>query len=459
MRRRRPDRHRARRRRVPARRRGVAAARRHRVVVAGRSPSRSRPRSASSSASRPPGGPAGSTRWSPCAPSDGHATRVVAARCGRRSGTQCRADAVRRLTRVAFRHEPVGCRCPGTTRSSPTTSARAPAEPGPGRPDHAAGPRARACSTCPTCAMVRPEPADDDAARPRARRRTTSRRYAGSAPTRTQPDLGARARHRRQPVFAGHARGVRARRRAPRRGGPRGLDRRGRARRQHRRRAAPRDARRGQRASASTTTRRSRSPGCSTQGAERVAYVDVDVHHGDGVRAGRSGTTPGADDLAARERAVPLPRHRLPRRRRAAPAPRATAVNVALPPGTGDAGWLRAFHAVVPPLLAEFRPQVLVTPARLRQPRPRPAGPPGPHASTPSARRTPRCTTSRTSYAGGRWVATGGGGYELVEVVPRAWTHLIAEAAGRPARPAHRRCRRTGGSTCASAGRAGAAPG
>jgi acetoin utilization protein AcuC len=31
--------------------------------------------------------------------------------------------------------------------------------------------------------------------------------------------------------------------------------------------------------------------------------------------------------------------------------------------------------------------------------------------------------------AGGRWLLTGGGGYELVQVVPRAWTHLIAEAA------------------------------
>src|SRR5207249_369615 len=31
---------------------------------------------------------------------------------------------------------------------------------------------------------------------------------------------------------------------------------------------------------------------------------------------------------------------------------------------------------------------------------------------------------------GGRWVALGGGGYEPVQVVPRAWTHLLAEAAG-----------------------------
>ena len=38
-----------------------------------------------------------------------------------------------------------------------------------------------------------------------------------------------------------------------------------------------------------------------------------------------------------------------------------SAVNVALPPGTSDAGWLRAFHAVVPPLLREFAPDILVT--------------------------------------------------------------------------------------------------
>ncbi|HEY0697247.1 MAG TPA: acetoin utilization protein AcuC, partial [Micromonospora sp.] len=36
----------------------------------------------------------------------------------------------------------------------------------------------------------------------------------------------------------------------------------------------------------------------------------------------------------------------------------------------------------------------------------------------------------------GRWVATGGGGYALVEVVPRAWTHLLAVATGEPVPPA-----------------------
>jgi acetoin utilization protein AcuC len=38
-------------------------------------------------------------------------------------------------------------------------------------------------------------------------------------------------------------------------------------------------------------------------------------------------------------------------------------------------------------------------------------------------------------HAGGRWLATGGGGYAVVDVVPRAWTHLVAEMIGRPIDP------------------------
>jgi acetoin utilization protein AcuC len=36
---------------------------------------------------------------------------------------------------------------------------------------------------------------------------------------------------------------------------------------------------------------------------------------------------------------------------------------------------------------------------------------------------------------GGRWVVTGGGGYALVDVVPRAWTHLLAIVSGQPIDP------------------------
>jgi acetoin utilization protein AcuC len=38
-------------------------------------------------------------------------------------------------------------------------------------------------------------------------------------------------------------------------------------------------------------------------------------------------------------------------------------------------------------------------------------------------------------YAEGRWIATGGGGYAIVDVVPRIWTHVMAELAGSPIPP------------------------
>jgi acetoin utilization protein AcuC len=39
-------------------------------------------------------------------------------------------------------------------------------------------------------------------------------------------------------------------------------------------------------------------------------------------------------------------------------------------------------------------------------------------------------------YAGGRWLALGGGGYNIVGCVPLTWTNLIAEMSGRPLGPA-----------------------
>ncbi|MBX6768574.1 MAG: acetoin utilization protein AcuC, partial [Actinomadura rubrobrunea] len=169
------------------------------------------------------------------------------------------------------------------------------------------------------------------------------------------------------------------------------------------------------------------------QGAERVAYVDVDVHHGDGVQAAFY------DD----PRVLTISLHESPRTlfpgtgfpdETGGKGAEGTAVNVALPPGTGDALWLRAVDAVVPPLLRAFRPQVLVTQH----------GCDG-HALDPLAHLILSVDGQRTAYAmlhrlahetaGGRWIVTGGGGYELVQVVPRAWTHLLAEASGRPVPP------------------------
>ncbi|MFC6287979.1 acetoin utilization protein AcuC [Nocardioides sp. GCM10027113] len=169
------------------------------------------------------------------------------------------------------------------------------------------------------------------------------------------------------------------------------------------------------------------------QGAERVAYVDVDVHHGDGVEK-IFWDDPRVLTISLHETGQMLfPGTGFPQDVGGHDA-RGSAVNVALPPGTGDAGWLRAFHAVVPPLLREFRPDVLVTQHGCDS-----------HVEDPLAHLMMSVDGQRAAYAalhdlahevaGGRWVATGGGGYALVEVVPRSWTHLLALVAGRPLDP------------------------
>jgi acetoin utilization protein AcuC len=170
------------------------------------------------------------------------------------------------------------------------------------------------------------------------------------------------------------------------------------------------------------------------QGLERVAYVDIDVHHGDGVQAAFY-DDPRVLTISLHEHPATLfPGTGRPSET-GGPDAEGYAVNVALPAGTPDAGWLRAFHAIVPPLLRAFEPQLLVSQhgcdthwmdplANLRL--------------TIDGQRAAHAAIHQLAHetAGGRWLLTGGGGYELVQAVPRTWTHLLAEASGRPIDPA-----------------------
>ncbi|MFP5220028.1 MAG: acetoin utilization protein AcuC [Actinomycetes bacterium] len=166
------------------------------------------------------------------------------------------------------------------------------------------------------------------------------------------------------------------------------------------------------------------------QGAERIAYVDVDVHHGDGVEAAFY-DDPRVLTISLHESGRYLfPGSGFADQCGVGDAV-GTAVNVALPIGTGDAEWHRAFDAVVPPLLRQFRPQVLLTQHGADT-----------HALDPLAHLLLSVDGQRLAQqrlhelahevCGGRWIAVGGGGYEPVQVVPRTWTHLLATATGEP---------------------------
>ncbi|WP_422752742.1 acetoin utilization protein AcuC [Micromonospora sp. WMMD708] len=169
-------------------------------------------------------------------------------------------------------------------------------------------------------------------------------------------------------------------------------------------------------------------------GAERVAYVDVDVHHGDGVQEVFY-HDPRVLTVSLHETPLALfPGTGFPDET-GGPGAQGSAVNVPLPPGTDDAGWQRAFHAIVPSVLRAFRPQILVTQCGADGHRMDPLA--DLHLSVDGQRATYLALRALADeLCDGRWVATGGGGYALVEVVPRAWTHLLAVATGDPLDPA-----------------------
>ncbi|MBA2560726.1 MAG: acetoin utilization protein AcuC [Propionibacteriales bacterium] len=168
-------------------------------------------------------------------------------------------------------------------------------------------------------------------------------------------------------------------------------------------------------------------------GARRVAYVDLDAHHGDGVETAFY-HDPRVLTISLHESGYSaFPGTGFPQDMGVGMA-EGTAANVALPPDTADAGWLRAFHAVVPPLVRAFEPEILVTQLGCDS-----------HRLDLLAHLNLTVDAHRHSYAvlhelahevtDGRWVALGGGGYEIVSVVPRSWTHLLAELTGSPLDP------------------------
>ena len=152
----------------------------------------------------------------------------------------------------------------------------------------------------------------------------------------------------------------------------------------------------------------------------RVLYVDLDVHHGDGVQAIHA-SDPGVLTLSIHESG----RYLFPGTGAVGELGEGeaagTVVNVPLEPGTGEGPWLAAVRTLLPELAAAFGPDLIVSQHGADA-----------HAWDPLAHL--RVTTTAMGeaarvvdavahrYAGGHWLATGGGGYDAYRVVPRAWS-------------------------------------
>jgi len=159
----------------------------------------------------------------------------------------------------------------------------------------------------------------------------------------------------------------------------------------------------------------------------KVAYVDIDAHHGDGVQRAfydtdqvltislhESGMTlfPGSGFASERGEGKGA----------------GYSINVALPAYTDDPAYLRAFDAVVPPLLERFSPDVVVTQQGI-----------DPHFSDPLSHLN--LSTHAREYlvrwfrdSPYVWTAMGGGGYSL-DAVRRSWSieFLVMQGADIPA--------------------------
>ncbi|GER22460.1 acetoin utilization protein AcuC [Zafaria cholistanensis] len=165
-------------------------------------------------------------------------------------------------------------------------------------------------------------------------------------------------------------------------------------------------------------------------GVSRVLYIDVDAHHGDGTER-IFWDEPRVLTVSLHESGMSLFPGTGFANEIGGPGAPGTAVNVALPAGTGDSGWLRAFHAVVPQLAAAFAPEVIVSQH----------GCDGHRSDALSnlclsvdAQRQNALDIAELAarLCGGRWISTGGGGYNVTDVVPRVWSHLVGIASGYP---------------------------
>ncbi len=162
----------------------------------------------------------------------------------------------------------------------------------------------------------------------------------------------------------------------------------------------------------------------------RVLYIDFDAHHGDGVQqafyddprvmtisfheTGRY-LFPGTGDVFELGQGTG----------------RGTCVNIPLEPFTEDDSYIEMMRVLLPPLVASFAPDVIISLHGCDAH----AWDPLTHLELTMRSFQTQASLTRQlaqTYSQGRWVALGGGGNDLYRVTPRAWSILWAEMSGKP---------------------------
>jgi len=158
----------------------------------------------------------------------------------------------------------------------------------------------------------------------------------------------------------------------------------------------------------------------------RVAYVDIDCHHGDGVQHGFYDTDNVLTISLHESGEFLFPGTGFTNEIGDGDG-RGYSVNVPLAPFTDDETYLDAFDAVVPPLVRAFKPDLLFTEIGVDTHFNDPIT--HIHLTTQGIAETVRRLGSLADECAARWLATGGGGYDLAAVA-RSWTMTLAIMAG-----------------------------
>lgn len=160
----------------------------------------------------------------------------------------------------------------------------------------------------------------------------------------------------------------------------------------------------------------------------RVAYVDLDAHHGDGVQSAFY-DDPRVLTISVHESGRFLFPGTGEINETGAGNGRGACVNVPLPPLAGDDSILEAVDRIVVPAVRMFSPTVLVTQTGCDT-----------HHSDPLTDMGATLAVYSKLAAGlhrlahevceGRWLIVGGGGYDPADVTPRAWTAFMGTLLG-----------------------------
>lgn len=162
----------------------------------------------------------------------------------------------------------------------------------------------------------------------------------------------------------------------------------------------------------------------------RVLYIDTDVHHGDGVQWSFY-ADPDVCTVSIHETGKYLFPGTGAVNERGDGVAFGTSINIPVEPYTEDASWLECLKEVIIKAIKHFKPDLIVSQhgcdAHAYDPLSHI------HCSMEIYKAMPRLIHQLAhEHCQGRWVAIGGGGYDIWRVAPRAWSLLWLEMIDHP---------------------------